>query len=203
MTDTPATPKKKLQTPPAILSFPHLADPQPVRPGDKGEPKFKGSFIFTKETDITALKDAALAAVKERWGDKGEKMIKAGQLKWPFRDKPEDIELKGYPEGSTFFNATSTSQPGMVYPWPATGSNKPAQVAQEDIKKVFYPGAIVRASVTAFVFDRPDSKGVAFGLNNLQKLKDGPRMDGRRAAEDEFEADLTATPPDLSDVGAE
>jgi len=59
----------------------------------------------------------------------------------------------------------------------------------------------VRASVTAFAYDRPESKGVSFGLNNIQLL-DGttPRLDGRKAAEDEFEADASMQPASLDDV---
>jgi hypothetical protein len=43
------------------------------------------------------------------------------------------------------------------------------------------------------------NNGVAFSLGNLQKIKDGPRMDGRLSAADEFTAEAKPT-ADISDL---
>jgi hypothetical protein len=60
-----------------------------------------------------------------------------------------------------------------------------------------YPGAQVRGSVSAFGYDYQGNKGVSFGLNNLQKLGEGERIDGRVAADAEFDVDMSESPADL------
>ena len=90
----------------------------------------------------------------------------------------------------------TANPPGIVYAH-AGPDGKPARMAQEQIKGEMYPGVIVRASVTAFAFDTDGNKGVSFGLNNLQKVRNGERIDGRVAAENEFDIDLSQEPVDL------
>jgi len=43
-------------------------------------------------------------------------------------------------------------------------------------------------SLNAFAYDRAGNRGISLGLNNIQKLADGERLDGRLKAEDDFEA---------------
>ncbi len=122
-------------------------------------------------------------------------------FKWGIR---KDAELKGYPTGSVYINARrkeKQGRPGLVLAH-ADATGKPAVPAEDQITQFFYPGAIVRAAIGAFAYDMDVSKGVSFGLQNVQHLASGPRMDGRRAATDEFNAVMDAsTPADLSDVG--
>lgn len=187
---------KKLITPVALLSYPHLDEPQQPKNG-KGKAKYSVSLIFAPGTDITALQVAVAEAGVDKFGPTAVAKLKSGALKNPLRT---DAEAKGYPEGSVFINARSEQQPGAVYLWADPETKKPAMVPAEKLKSVFYPGAKVRVSVTAFGYDN-ESKGVSFGLNHIQ-LVDGttPRIDGRKAAEDEFEADATMQPADLSDI---
>lgn len=188
---------KKLITPNAILSYPHLDEPQAPMNG-QGNPKYAGSLVFLAGADLTAMQAAVAEVAEEKWGKGALAKLKSGALKSPFRT---DAESKGYPEGSIFVNARTEQKPGAVYLYPDATTGKPAIVPDDKIKEVFYAGATVRASVTAFAYDRPESKGVSFGLNNIQ-LVDGttPRLDGRKAAEDEFEADALMAPANLDDV---
>jgi hypothetical protein len=41
--------------------------------------------------------------------------------------------------------------------------------------------------VTAYAYDKAGNRGVAFGLQNIQKLKDGEAFDGRSKPEDDFQ----------------
>lgn len=185
-------PSNRVITPKAILSYPHLFSPQ--APPGGGKAKYSACLIFEKGTDLSALKKAVLDAAVTKWGaDKAPGMIRAGQLRLPFR---EDWEAKGYPEGAVFLNVRTEQQPGIVsiYPGP---DKKPLPITEE---KEIYPGCYVRASINPFAYDTQGNKGVSFALNNIQKLADGPRLDNRRAAEDEFEADMSAAPADLSDL---
>ena len=51
-----------------------------------------------------------------------------------------------------------------------------------------YAGCYARATLTAYAFDTAGNRGVAFGLQNIQKIRDGEPFTGREKAEDEFEA---------------
>lgn len=181
----------KVFTPQAVLSYPHLFEPN--TPPGATEAVYSCALVFEQGTDLTEMKKAAVEAAKEKFGAKAEALIRDGKLKLPFRTDAED---KGYPEGSIFMNVKNKQKPGIVsiYPGPdgkPTAITDPSQV---------YAGCKVRASLRAYAYDVSGNKGVAFALGNLQKLADGDRLDGRKRAEDEFEADLSAKPADLDDI---
>jgi hypothetical protein len=201
---------KKLITPVALLSYPHF-DEAILPKNGKGKPKFSGSFLFAPGTDISKLVEAVAEAGVEKFGPTAIAKLKSGALKNVIRT---DAEAKGYPEGTIFINARSEQQPGMVYLWPDPATGKPALVIpglaasnyvltdadKKKIREVFYPGAKVRVSVTAYGYDN-ESKGVTFGLNHVQLVDGtGPRIDGRKNAEDEFEADASMAPANMADV---
>lgn len=199
----------------AILSYPHIHQAQAGKSDDGGDakPKYSGTFIFTKESRETpdgkarfdALQKAAIEAATAKWGAKyklpnGQQIdilqaMKEGIIRSPFRT---DALAKGYPEGSVFINARSAERPGAVYSHPGPDGKKPAEIPADKLRDDLYPGAIVRASVTAFAYDKKGNKGVSFALNNVQKLRDGARIDNRVAAESEFDADLSTPPVDIS-----
>lgn len=181
----------KVISPQAVLSYPHLFEPN-LPPGAT-EPVYSCALVFEKGTDLAELKKAALAAATEKFGNKAEGLIRDGKLKMPFRTDAED---KGYPAGSIFMNVKNKSKPGIVSTYPGP-DGKPTSI--EDPSAI-YAGCKVRASLRAYAYDVSGNKGVAFSLGNLQKLADGDRLDGRKRAEDEFEADLSAKPADLDDI---
>ena len=181
-----STTETRVITPEAILSFPHLYEPWANDPTQ--EAKYSASLIFLEGTDISALKAAAAVAGVAKFGDKFREMLEKDELQLPFRT---DWEKKGYPEGCTFINVRSKNRPGVVGPY--AGEDKRPK-ALEDPEKM-YPGAVVRASITAFGYDRAGKKGVSFGLNNMQWLKDGDRLDSRVAAADDFDAPQGAATP--------
>jgi hypothetical protein len=181
----------KVKTIEATLNWPSLDKPKLPKNG-KGDAKYAIQLMFDPGADLSALQAAALEVAAERYGEKAAKLLKTGALASPFGT---DWEKKGYPEGTVYINARSKNQPGMVLRdltiVPGTDV--------EQIKRYFYSGARVRATIVAFYYDN-ESKGVGFGLNNIQFLKDGPRLDGRTAATDDFEALPDLEPADLSDV---
>lgn len=194
---------KKVMTGRFRISYPNLERP---RQNDAGQDKYSAALIFTDKAALactligtgeqTTLEKVALDVAIEAFGPQAAEKIRKKQIKWPFRDGEE----KDYPEGSIFFNSSSNQQPGIVGPTkdPATGK---ARVITEIAKEV-YPGATCRATLTCYSYDRPDSKGVTFGLNNVQLLdgnpETSPRLDNRAAATSEFDADDEA----LADIGA-
>lgn len=191
-----STSTTKVITPVATLSYPHLAEAQKNQ--DPSKPaKFSACLIFAPGTDLGALKAAAIAAVEAKYPGKAAAMLKSESFRKPFRT---DVEDKGYAEGSTFINARSNQKPGVVYAHAEPGTKKPAKMPADKIKEEMYPGSQVRASLTAYCYDTQGNKGVTFALDNLQKVGEGERIDGRIAAENAFEADLSAQPADLSQL---
>jgi len=203
----------KLITPVAILSYPWLAEPQ--APQDEGgKAMYSAALIFDPAVmarypqfgpSLRPLQEAAKEAMTDYFGDKLPGLLKSSAFKTGFRD---DWEEKGYPSGSIYINARNERQPGAVYLFPnrlgktdANGRLLPEQIAPADVEEALYPGAYVRASVRAFGFDKKGNKGVGWALNNLQLVNGStPRLDSRRAAEDDFDADASAVPMSLDDV---
>lgn len=180
----------KVITPEAIISYPHIFEPQ--TPPGATEPVYSCSLVFLDDVDITELKVAAMSVAKEKWGDKTKGMIDAGKIRMPFR---KDGEEKGYPAGSIFMNVKSKQAPGVVSKF-AGPDGKPATITDP---KEIYPGAKVRASLRAYAYAVNGNNGVSFSLGNIQKVGDGQRMDGRLAASDEFSAEARPT-ADISDL---
>jgi len=180
----------KVITPEAVISYPHVFEPQ--TPPGASEPVYSCSLVFEAGVDLSELKATAAAVAKEKWGDKTKSLMESGKIRMPFRT---DGEEKGYPEGSIFMNVKSKQQPGVVSKF-AGDNGKPAPITDP---KEIYPGAKVRASLRAYAYSVNGNNGVAFSLGNLQKVGDGPRMDGRLSASDEFTA--TERPSaDISDL---
>lgn len=197
------TPNTRVQTPAAKLSYPHLFEPWSNVKNISyapAEPQYSCALVFVPAimqaypklgTDLKTVKQAVLAAGRAKW-TKFDEMVKAGRLKLPFRD---DVAAKGYPEGSIFINVRSNQKPGIVMPH-AGPDGKPMQLTDTAL---IYPGAIVRASLTAFAYDNV-SQGVSLALNNIQWLGHGDRLDSRVEAGDEFEALEDSEPADIDDL---
>ncbi|MBO6210449.1 MAG: DUF2815 family protein, partial [Schwartzia sp.] len=49
-----------------------------------------------------------------------------------------------------------------------------------------YSGVYGRASINFYAFNTNGNKGIACGLNNLQKIRDGESLGGKTRAEDDF-----------------
>lgn len=180
-------------TPVGVVSYPHLFKPQEgFNEGDKA--KFGSVLVFPEGTDLTALKEAARAALEEKWGKKIPKKLNS-----PFRDAEDASEKAGYPENSVFINAKRREDfgPPLVierYTDPATG--KPAIITDPN---AVYAGCEAIFHVSAYAYDVAGNKGVAFALNGVQKVADGDPI-GRANPIDAFTAEEPVV-ADLDDVG--
>jgi ssDNA-binding protein len=172
-----ATPAPKLITPEFRVSFANVFRPQAPIAGSKADakPKYGLTMLFGKDADLTALKQAAHAAAVEKFGDKLKDPNFAKRLRSPFRDQGEKT-FEGYVAGCVFINATSSQRPGLV--------DSQVQLIIEEAQ--FYSGCYAIASVNAFAYDTAGNVGVAFGVNNIQKLRDGDPLGGRTRPEDDF-----------------
>lgn len=165
---------EKVLTPEFRVSFPAVFTPRSAM--DNAEPKYSVVMLFPKSADLSKLKAIAKAAIVEKWGDKIPK-----DLRSPFRDG-DDKELDGY-AGHIFITASSKMKPGLV------NGNREAIINVDE----FYAGCYARATVNAFAYDRNGNRGVAFGLQNIQKLREGEPFSGKTKPEDDFDAVSDAT----------
>lgn len=176
------TTETNAKTPVFRVSYPHVFKPQ--LNDLNGQLEYSVVALFPKGADLTALKAAAHAAVVKKWGaDKGKW---PQNLKSPFRDQNErakDVDGKqvlpaGYEAGAVFLTLKSKQKPGVV----------DQQVNDIVDETEFYAGCYAKASVNAYAYDQKGNRGVAFGLGNLQKVKDGESLGGRTRPEDDFSA---------------
>lgn len=164
----------KVITGKARMSYAHVFEPQAM--DDSKEPKYSVVLLIPKSDKKTLSKiDAAIKAAieegKSKWGGKIPT-----NLKKPLRDGDEERPDNPEYEGCMFLSANSNRKPGIV-------DQNLDEIMDKD---EFYSGCYGRASINFYVYNAGGSKGVAAGLNNLQKLEDGERLAGNAtsAAED-------------------
>lgn len=171
---TPIVKDTKVVFGPCRLSYTHVF--QKYSPeGDPSNGKYMTNVLIPKGEKETikaleqAIEAAKKAAVVSKWGGKEPK-----KLDLPLRDG-DDRDDDTY-EGHFFVNAKSSTRPGIV------DKNKTPIVDEDDV----YSGMWAIVSVTFFGYDVSGNKGVACGLNNIMKYKDGDRLGGRTSAESDF-----------------
>lgn len=160
------------------FSFPHVFEPSGME-GQKE--KYSVSLIIPKSdaktiAEIKAAIDEALEFGKtSKFGGKVPAVWKN-----PLRDgdaeRPDDEAYKD----SFFVNANSDNKPGVV-----DASVKPILDRDE-----FYAGCYGRAGITFYAFNSNGNKGVACGLQNVQKLSEGERLSGGSSAAEDFGAPI-------------
>lgn len=161
------------------FSYANVFEPTAMQDGQT--PKYNVSIIISKSDTKTveAIKkavEAAKEAGKSKIADKNGK-IPVG-LKTPLRDGDEERPDDPAYENSYFINANSERKPGIV------DRDLNPIMSRDD----FYSGCYGRASINFYAFN-VNSKGIACGLNNLQKLEDGERLAGGSSAEEDFGGD--------------
>lgn len=159
---------------PCRLSYLHCWEPNSINGGD---PKYSVSAIIPKSDTKTveAIKAAVEQAKKESISKWGGKILT--NLKTPLRDgdieRPDDEAYKD----SYFFNANSRQAPQVV-----DGKVQPI-LDQSEV----YSGCYGRISVTFYGYNSNGNRGIAAGLGNIQKLKDGEPLGGHSKASDDFD----------------
>lgn len=161
---------------PCRFSYLHCWQPDSVNGGD---PKYSVSAIIPKSDTktINAIKAAIEQAKKDsvsKWGGKVP-----ANLKLPLRDgdidRPDDEAYKD----SYFFNANSRQAPQVV----------DAKVQPILDQSEVYSGCYGKISVTFYGYNSNGNRGIAAGLGNIQKLRDGESLGGRSNAADDFQTE--------------
>ena len=166
-----------INTPQARLSFPHLftAELNDL----SGKMEYSTVALFPKGADLSEMKAAAQAAVVAKWGSDPAKW--PSPLKSPFRDQGEGgraDKYSGYEAGATFVTFKSQNRPGVV------DVNVKAVI---DPSRV-YAGVWAIIHTNCYAYDNKGNRGVAFGLEHVQVIKDDEPLDGRTKVEGAFKA---------------
>ena len=177
----PAPNPTKVITGEVRLSYANLWEPKSI---NGGAPKYSVSIIIPKSDTRTIAKVKAAIEAAYREGEtklkgNGKTVPALSALKTPLRDgdteRPDD---EAYAD-SYFINANSATAPGIV--------DSACETILE--RSQIYSGVYARASVNFFAFNSNGNKGIACGLNNIQKLRDGDPLGGKSRAEDDFATD--------------
>lgn len=148
------------------LSYVHVF--APYANADGQEPKYSVSIIISKRDTstlnrINAAIEEAKVSGKDKWGGK----IPAN-LKLPLHDG--DIERPDDPAyaNSYYCSCTTKRKPGVV---------------DRDLNPILdpdevYSGCYGRVALNLYAFNNAGNRGIAVGLNHVQKLEDGERLGG-------------------------
>lgn len=188
-----------IMTPEFRASYVKLLKPE--KNNLNGKMEYSVVALFPKNADLSALKKVALDACIKKWGSDKSKwpqpnpVTGQGGVRSPFRDQAErgkkseetgNVVLPpGYEAGAIFINFKCEQKPGVV---------------DENVQDIIdssklYSGCWLRATVNAYAYANSGNAGVAFGLNNVQKVRDGePMGGGRTRATDDF-APIAGTAP--------
>ena len=171
-------PTKVITGPETRWSYANVWDAKSI---NGGAPKFSVSLIIPKSDTKTVEKiKAAIRAAYEEGQSKlkgnGKSVPALSVIKTPLRDG--DTERSDDPSyaGCYFINANSSAAPGIV-----DADRQPILDRSE-----VYSGVYGRASISLYAFNSNGNRGIACGLNNLQKIKDGEPLGGKSRAEDDF-----------------
>lgn len=151
---------------------------EPTAMNEDDTPKYNICILIPK-TDTKTLEkinkaiEAAKQAGKAKLADKNGKI--PSNLKLPLRDGDDERSDDPAFEGMYFINANSQRKPSIV--------DKELNPIMN--KEEFYSGCYGRASINFYAFN-VSSKGIAAGLNNLQKLEDGEMLAGGSTPEEDF-----------------
>lgn len=165
----------KVVTDKVRFSYVHIFKPHAMESGQ--EEKYSLVILIPKSDKKTLKKiKAATEEAKQlgsaKWGGKIP-----SNLKTPLRDGDTEREDQEEYAGHYFINCTSKTKPGVV------DKDKQEILDSSEV----YSGCYGRVSVNFYPFAVSGNKGVACGLNNVQKLADGEFLGGRSRAEDDFD----------------
>ena len=143
------------------LSYANVWEPKSINGGTE---KYSVSLIIPKSDTktLSAINEAVNAAIEEGKGKFGGKIPNKAVLKLPLRDGDIDRPDDEAYANSYFINANSNTAPGVY----------------------------ARVSINFYAFNSNGNKGIACGLGNIQKIRDGEPLGGRTNAADDFATDV-------------
>lgn len=176
-----ANPMKVITGPDTRWSYANVWEPKSI---NGGKPKYSVSLIIPKSDTrtLSRIKAAIEAAYKEgeaKLRGNGRNVPALSAIKTPLRDgdaeRPDDEAYRN----AYFINANANTAPGIV----------DAECNPILSRSEVYSGVYGRASISFYAFNSSGNRGIACGLNNLQKIRDGEPLGGKASAESDFSTD--------------
>ena len=168
--------KTKVVTGTVRLSYANVWEPKSINGGTE---KYSVSLIIPKsdKKTIDAINKAVDAAIEEGIAKFGGKKPNKAAIKLPLRDGDTERDDEAY-ANAYFINANSTTPPQIV------DQNVQPILDRSEV----YSGVYARVSINFYAFNTNGNKGVACGLGNIQKVRDGQPLGNRSSASDDFTA---------------
>jgi hypothetical protein len=171
------------KAPLARLSYANLFKPRKRENKDGSvRESYEANFVWPKNTDISALKAAVLAAAADEWGEeKAKDLLKKELIKQPILDgdgkQGRNKEGEQYKElaGCYFVRAATKIAPALFS----------RQVTAANEKDDLYSGCYVYPVLHAYTWESAEQgKGVSIGMTMVQMAKDGDRLGGNGGERD-------------------
>lgn len=177
---------KSLVLPPAKGVYVSLFTPREPPAGSQGKPRYSIVLLYPKKEApklLASLMAAAVEVAEAKWPGKGAEKVK--RMRWPIvadgdERYPDDPSFKGM----MFVRASTQADP----------TRRPPGVVNANVQRLHddteaYSGCTFKVEVRLFPFSKAGNEGIGVGLNNVQVVALGERLDGRRNAEDVFESE--------------
>lgn len=162
------------------LSYANVWEPNSIQGGKQ---KYSVSLNIPKSdtATITVIEKAVDAAIEQGIGKFGGKRPNKAALKLPLRNGDIERDDEAY-ANAYFLNANSLTAPRIV---------------DQDVTPILdradvYSGCYARVSLSFYTFNTNGNRGIACGLGNIQKTRDGESLGGGRVS---VETDFGAFTP--------
>lgn len=178
MTNLRAT---QVVTEPVRLSYLNVFTPRAATEG--ATPKYGACLLIPKTATgtvkaIKAAIEAARLASGGLFGGKAPDKLKSpvhdGDGNMPNKDEPYGPECKGM----WVINASSNQKPGIV-------NRQNVEIIDST---ALYSGCWARVDINFYAYNTQGNRGIACGLNNIQKIRDDEALGGRARPQDVFDA---------------
>lgn len=154
------------------LSYANVWEPKRPANNPEAKPKYSCSLIIPKsdKQTVAAINKAVDEAIQEGIGKFGGKIPNKAALKLPLRDG--DTEREGDPAytNSYFVNASANEE-------------HPPRIVDKRVQPILdhsevYSGVYAKVAINFYAFSVNGNRGVACGLGNIQKIRDGEPLGG-------------------------
>lgn len=166
---------------PVRFSFVYVFAPRKNEDGSDG--KYGVQLLIPKSDKEAvsiinaAFESAKQAGVHSKW--KGKMPASMKNKTTPLRDGDDEKEGDPTYEGMWFINCNSPTKPGVR----VLENGIISEALDSDD---FYSGCWGAATINFYAYEASGNLGVAAGLNNVIKTKDGERLSGGHTAEEDF-----------------
>lgn len=160
-------------------SYAHVFEAKAIESG--GKEKYSICLLIPKtETELVTTFSKAIAAAVEEGKVKCFQGKVPANMKMPLRDGDVERDDDTY-QGHYFINASSINAPLVL------DAMKNVISIENGNTNLFYSGCYINVSVNFYPFSVNGNRGIACGLNGIQKMRDGQSLEGAGNAFADFD----------------